>query len=115
MAGFEVMPGVEAAKVGDVFISVTGDRDAIDGRMFNVMKSGAIVCNSGHFDVEVNKDDLDAITVEKFETRPLVERHRTMDSREILLLADVRLATLSTTDGHPPAVMDLSFANQSLA
>ena len=62
MDGFEVMPGVEAAKVGDVFISVTGNRDAIAGEMFDVMKCGAIVCNSGHFDVEINKGDLDAIT-----------------------------------------------------
>ena len=66
MDGYEVMPGVEAAKVGDVFISVTGNRDAIAGEMFNVMKSGAIICNSGHFDVEINKGDLDAITAEKF-------------------------------------------------
>src|SRR3954464_15524990 len=65
MDGFDVMPGIEAAKEGDIFISVTGNRDAIAGEMFDVMKSGAIVCNSGHFDVEVNKEDLDAITVEK--------------------------------------------------
>src|SRR6266576_4375021 len=79
MDGFEVMPGVEAAKVGDLFISVTGNRDAIAGHMFDVMKSGAIVCNSGHFDVEVNKEDLEAITVEKFKVRPFVEGHRTND------------------------------------
>src|SRR4029453_10607592 len=79
MDGFEVMPGTDAAKVGDVFISVTGNTDAISGPMFEVMKSGAIVCNSGHFDVEINKDDLDAITEEKYETRPFVEGHRTKD------------------------------------
>jgi adenosylhomocysteinase len=73
MDGFEVMPGVEAARVGDVFISVTGNRDAVSREMFEVMKSGAIVCNSGHFDVEVNKDELDAITEEKFRARPFVE------------------------------------------
>jgi adenosylhomocysteinase len=115
MDGFEVMPGVDAAKVGDVFISVTGDRDAIDGRMFEVMKSGAIVANSGHFDVEINKGDLDAITEEKFEARPLVEGHRTKDGREIFLLADGRLVNLATAEGHPAAVMDMSFANQALA
>ena len=71
MDGYEVMPGVDAAKVGDVFISVTGNRDAIAGEMFEAMKSGAIVCNSGHFDVEVNKEDLDAITVEKFRDAPV--------------------------------------------
>ena len=115
MDGFEVMPGVDAAKVGDVFISVTGNRDAIAGEMFEAMKSGAIVCNSGHFDVEVNKEDLDAITVEKFQTRPFVEGHRTKDGREIFLLADGRLVNLAAAEGHPAAVMDMSFANQALA
>src|SRR6478736_5502638 len=90
MDGFDVMPGVEAAREGDVFISVTGNRDAIAGEMFDVMKSGAIVCNSGHFDVEINKGDLDALTKSTYEARPLVE-------------------------GHPAAVMDMSFANQALA
>ena len=115
MDGFEVMPGVEAAKVGDIFISVTGDRDAIAGEMFNVMKSGAIVCNSGHFDVEINKDDLDAITEEAYETRPFVEGHRTKDGREIFLLAEGRLVNLAAAEGHPAAVMDMSFANQALS
>ena len=115
MDGFEVMPAVEAAKVGDVFISVTGDRDAIAGEMFDVMKSGAIVCNSGHFDVEVNKGELDAITTEKFEARPFVEGHRTKDGREIFLLAEGRLVNLAAAEGHPAAVMDMSFANQALA
>ena len=105
----------EAAKVGDIFISVTGDRDAIAGHMFDVMKSGAIVCNSGHFDVEVNKEDLAAITVEKFPVRPFVEGHRTKDGREIFLLADGRLVNLAAAEGHPAAVMDMSFANQALA
>ena len=115
MDGFEVMRGVEAARVGDVFISVTGNRDAINGEMFEVMKSGAIVCNSGHFDVEVNKGDLDAITVEKFHARQFVEGHRTADGREIFLLAEGRLVNLAAAEGHPAAVMDMSFANQALA
>src|SRR3954453_13951903 len=115
MDGFEVMPAVEAAEVGDVFISVTGDRDAISGKMFDVMKSGAIVCNSGHFDVEVNKEELDSITEEKFKARPFVEGHRTKDGREIFLLADGRLVNLAAAEGHPAAVMDMSFANQALA
>jgi len=114
MDGFEVMPAVDAARVGDVFVSVTGNRDAINGRMFEVMKSGAIVCNSGHFDVEVNKDELDAITEETFEVRPFVEGHRTKDGREIFLLADGRLVNLAAAEGHPAAVMDMSFANQAL-
>ena len=83
--------------------------------MFEVMKSGAIVCNSGHFDVEINKDELDAITVETFEARPFVEGHRTKDGREIFLLADGRLVNLAAAEGHPAAVMDMSFANQALA
>src|SRR3954449_9434164 len=112
MDGFEVMPSIEAAQEGDIFISVTGDRDAIAGEMFDVMKSGAIVCNSGHFDVEVNKEDLDSITEEKFETRPFVKGHRTKDGREIFLLADGRLVNLAAAEGHPAAVMDMSFANQ---
>ena len=115
MDGFEVMPGVEAARVGDLFISVTGNRDAVAAEMFEVMKSGAIVCNSGHFDVEVNKGDLNAITVEKFRARPFVEGHRTSDGREIFLLADGRLVNLAAAEGHPAAVMDMSFANQALA
>ena len=115
MDGFEVMRGVDAARVGDVFISVTGNRDAIGGEMFEVMKSGAIVCNSGHFDVEVNKGDLEAITVEKFEARPFVGGHRTEDGREIFLLTDGRLVNLAAAEGHPAAVMDMSFANQALA
>ena len=79
------------------------------------MKSGAIVCNSGHFDVEINKGDLDAITAEKFRARPFVEGHRTKDGREIFLLADGRLVNLAAAEGHPAAVMDMSFANQALA
>jgi len=79
------------------------------------MKSGAIVCNSGHFDVEVNKNDLKAITVEKFRPRPFVEGHRTRDGREIFLLADGRLVNLAAAEGHPADVMDMSFANQALA
>ncbi len=115
MDGFEVMQSVDAARVGDVFISVTGDRDAIDGRMFEVMKSGAIIANSGHFDVEINKGDLDSITEETFEARPFVEGHRTKDGREIFLLAEGRLVNLAAAEGHPADVMDMSFANQALA
>jgi adenosylhomocysteinase len=115
MDGYEVMPGIEAAREGDLFISVTGNRDAIAGEMFDVMKSGAIVCNSGHFDVEVNKGDLESITTETFEARPFVEGHRTEDGREIFLLAEGRLVNLAAAEGHPASVMDMSFANQALA
>jgi adenosylhomocysteinase len=115
MDGFEVMKGVDAAVVGDVFVSVTGNRDAISGEMFENMKSGAIVCNSGHFDVEINKGELDEITEETFQARPFVEGHRTKDGREIFLLADGRLVNLAAAEGHPAAVMDMSFANQALS
>ena len=115
MDGFEVMKGVDAAATGDVFVSVTGNRDAISGEMFAQMKSGAIVCNAGHFDVEINKGELDDITEETFEARPFVEGHRTKDGREIFLLADGRLVNLAAAEGHPAAVMDMSFANQALA
>jgi adenosylhomocysteinase len=115
MDGFDVMPGVEAAKEGDVFISVTGNRDAVAGEMFANMKSGAIVCNSGHFDVEINKGDLDELTESTYEARPLVEGHRLKDGREIFLLAEGRLVNLASAEGHPAAVMDMSFANQALA
>ena len=115
MDGFEVMPGIEAAETGDIFISVTGNRDAVSGAMFERMKSGAIVCNSGHFDVEVNKVELDELTKETFQTRPNVTGHRLEDGREIFLLAEGRLVNLAAAEGHPAAVMDMSFANQALA
>jgi adenosylhomocysteinase len=83
--------------------------------MFDVMKSGAIVANSGHFDVEINKGDLDALTESTYEARPLVEGHRLKDGREIFLLAEGRLVNLASAEGHPAAVMDMSFANQALA
>jgi adenosylhomocysteinase len=114
MDGYEVMPGVEAAKVGDVFISVTGNRDALAAAHFEVMKDGAIICNSGHFDVEINKPDLEKITKAKREVRPNVEEHLTEDGRRINLLADGRLVNLAAAEGHPAAVMDMSFANQAL-
>jgi adenosylhomocysteinase len=115
MDGYEVMPGVEAARSGDVFITVTGNRDALAAEHFEVMKDGAIICNSGHFDVEINKGDLEAITAEKREVRPQVEEHLTRDGRRINLLADGRLVNLAAAEGHPASVMDMSFANQALS
>ena len=115
MDGYEVLPSVEAAREGDVFISVTGNRDALARRHFEVMKDKAIVCNSGHFDVEVNKVDLDALTEAKRHVRPSVEEHLTTDGRRINLLADGRLVNLAAAEGHPAAVMDMSFANQALS
>src|SRR4051794_25752435 len=115
MDGYDVMPSLEAAKEGDIFVSVTGGRDALSGRHFEVMKDGAIIANSGHFDVEINKPDLDAITDTARETRPLVEEHLLKDGRRIYLLAEGRLVNLAAAEGHPAAVMDMSFANQALS
>jgi adenosylhomocysteinase len=115
MDGYDVMPSIEAAKEGDIFISVTGGRDALAEQHFEVMKDGAIVANSGHFDVEINKDDLDAVTERKRAIRPSVEEHLTKDGRRINLLADGRLVNLAAAEGHPAAVMDMSFANQALS
>jgi adenosylhomocysteinase len=115
MDGYDVMPSLEAAKEGDIFISVTGGRDALHAPHFAVMKDGAIVCNAGHFDVEINKPDLEAITQSKREVRSSVEEHVTTDGRRIYLLADGRLVNLAAAEGHPAAVMDMSFANQALS
>jgi adenosylhomocysteinase len=115
MDGYEVMPSLEAARTGDVFISVTGNRDALATQHFEVMKDGAIIANSGHFDVEINKIDLDRITEARREPRPNVVEHLTEDGRRINLLADGRLVNLAAAEGHPAAVMDMSFANQALS
>jgi adenosylhomocysteinase len=115
MDGFTVLTGLEAAARADVIITVTGNRDAVAGEMFDAMKDGTIVCNAGHFDIEVNKTDLDERAADRAEVRPLVERFTMNDGRRIYLLAEGRLVNLSAAEGHPPAVMDMSFANQALA
>ncbi len=115
MDGFEVLPAMAAAAKADVMVSVTGNRDAIAGEMFDAMGDGTIICNAGHFDVEINKDDLAAVATDRAIVRPLVERFTTRDGRRIYLLADGRLVNLSAAEGHPAAVMDMSFANQALA
>jgi adenosylhomocysteinase len=115
MDGFEVMPGVEAAAKGDVFISVTGGRDALAAEHFRVMKDGAVICNAGHFDVEINLGDLRAQAKGSRPARPQVEQFEMEDGRRINLLAEGRLVNLAAAEGHPAAVMDMSFANQALA
>jgi adenosylhomocysteinase len=115
MDGYEVMRGVDAARVGDVFVSVTGNRDAMSGQHFELMKDGAVVANSGHFDVEINKGDLEGLTAAKRTVRPNVVEHLTSDGRRINLLAEGRLVNLASAEGHPAAVMDMSFANQALS
>jgi adenosylhomocysteinase len=115
MDGFEVLKGLDAARKGDVFISVTGGRDALTGKHFDVMKDGAIVCNAGHFDVEINLGELRDRSEGSREVRPNVEQFSMPDGRRINLLAEGRLVNLAAAEGHPAAVMDMSFANQALS
>jgi len=114
MDGYRVMPAVEAAKVCDIWVTVTGDLNVIDVSSFDVMKDGAIICNSGHFNAEINIPKLREMAVSSREVRPLVEELVLADGRTIYLLADGRLVNLSCAEGHPANVMDMSFANQAL-
>ena len=115
MDGFRVMPMLEAAAIGDIFISVTGDINAIDQHHMEVMKDGAIVANSGHFNVELNIEALKAMAESSRQVRPFVEEFRMGDGRRIFLLAEGRLINLAAAEGHPASVMDMSFANQALS
>jgi adenosylhomocysteinase len=115
MDGFDVMPAAAAASSGDLFITVTGDMHVIGADHFKSMKDGAIVANSGHFNVEIDIPALEAMSSGKREARPLVEEYQTGDGRRIYLLADGRLVNLACAEGHPAAVMDMSFANQALS
>lgn len=115
MDGFTVLPAREAAARADVIVTVTGGRDAIAGGLFDVIEDGTIICNAGHFDIEINKADLIARAEDRAEVRPLVERFTLAGGRRIYLLADGRLVNLAAAEGHPPAVMDINFANQALA
>ena len=114
MDGFRVMPMSEAAKVGDMFVSVTGDKHVVDIHHMLNMKDGALVCNAGHFDVEVNVAALREHTVEIKEIRPTLEEYRLENGKTILVLAQGRLVNLVCAEGHPASVMDMSFANQAL-
>jgi adenosylhomocysteinase len=115
MDGFRVMPMIEAAPLGDVFITSTGDINVIDGHHFEVMKDGAIVSNSGHFNVEINIPVLaEMAQAPPRRVRPFVDEYRLPDERRIYLLGEGRLINLSAAEGHPSAVMDMSFANQAL-
>jgi adenosylhomocysteinase len=114
MDGFQVMPLVEAAKVGDIFITVTGDKSVIDRAHFQVMKDGAIVANSGHFNVEINIPALEDMAKSKRTIRDFVEEYTLKDGRCLYLLGEGRLINLAAAEGHPASVMDMSFANQAL-
>ena len=115
LEGHRVMKMDEAAKVGDVFITATGMKDILVGRHFDSMKDGAIICNTGHYDCEINIGDLEARTKSKCEIRPNNEEYTLKDGRRIYLLAKGRLINLAAAEGHPSEVMDMSFANQFLA
>ena len=113
MEGFEVMPALEAASRGDVFITVTGGREVLSAEHFVEMRDGAILANAGHFDVEIDLPALERVCGSRREVRPLVEEFE-INGRRINLLAHGRVVNLAAADGHPSAVMDLSFASQAL-
>ena len=115
MDGFVVLSMREAAKVGDVFVTVTGNYHVIGAEHFGLMKNGAIVCNSGHFNDELDLDAIGKLAVSKTTPRPFVESYKMKDGRSIRILAEGRLINLAAAEGHPAAVMDMSFANQALA
>jgi len=113
--GFRVMPMREAAKLGDIFVTVTGCRDVIAKEDFKVMKDGAVLANAGHFDVEINKVELEELAVSKRTVRKNIEEYKLADGRKLYLLAEGRLVNLAAGDGHPAEIMDLSFAVQALS
>lgn len=115
MDGFRVMPMEEAAKIGDIFVTLTGDINVVDRKHFEVMKSGAIVANSGHFNVEINIPALEEMAVAKRLVRPYVDEYTLKDGRLIFILGEGRLINLASAEGHPASVMDMSFANQALS
>ena len=115
MDGFEVMPMAQAAKIGDIFCTATGDKHVIAREHMEAMKDGAIICNTGHFNVEIDIPALRDLAVETREARNFVEEFKLADGRRLFLLAEGRLVNISAAEGHPAIVMDMSFANQALA
>jgi adenosylhomocysteinase len=115
MDGYEVMPMADAARIGDIFCTATGDKHVLAGEHLASMKDGAIVCNTGHFNVEIDIPALRALATETREARNFVEEFKFADGRRVFLLADGRLVNISAAEGHPAIVMDMSFANQALA
>lgn len=114
MDGFQVMPMAKAAEIGDFFVTLTGDLNVIDRHHLEVMKDGAILANSGHFDSEINLKALSSMSEAKKPVRPSVDEYRMGDGRKLFLLGEGRLVNLAAAEGHPAAVMDMSFANQAL-
>ncbi len=115
MDGFEVMKIEEAAKIGDIFVTVTGNKNVIDENALLKMKDGAILANSGHFDVEINKEYLEKNSIKKERVRENVDEYTLKNGKKLYLLAQGRLVNLSAAEGHPASVMDMSFSNQALA
>lgn len=114
MDGFRVMPILDAAPIGDIFVTVTGDINVIDTPSFEAMKTGAVLANSGHFDAEINLKALEGMTEARRALRPFVEEFTLQDGRKLVILAEGRLINLGAAEGHPASVMDMSFANQAL-
>jgi adenosylhomocysteinase len=115
LQGYRVLPMAEAAPIGDIFITVTGNRDVISAEHFAVMRDGAILANSGHFNVEIDVHGLDALAVELHRgVRPFADEYVLPNGRRLVLLAEGRLVNLTAAEGHPAAVMDMSFADQAL-
>ena len=115
MDGHRVMPSLEAARIGDIFVTLTGDINVLTREHFAVMHDGAIICNSGHFNVEINIPALKTMSVRKRKIRGLIEEYTMKDGRRICLLGEGRLINLVAAEGHPPSVMDMSFSNQALS
>jgi adenosylhomocysteinase len=115
MDGFDVMPIQEAAQIGDIFVTVTGNINVISGKIFSKMKDGSIIANTGHFDVEIDIQSLEKLSKSKRTIRDFVEEYTLKNGRRIYLLAQGRLVNLAAAEGHPAAVMDMSFANQALS
>jgi len=115
MDGYRVMPMLEAAPLGDVFCTLTGDINVLDKHHFDIMKDGAIISNSGHFNVEINIPALEEMAEEKIRVRPMIDQYILADGRRLNLLAEGRLVNLAAAEGHPSSVMDMSFANQALS
>jgi len=115
MDGYRVMPMSEAARLGDIFVTVTGNKSVLRGEHFDKMKDGAVICNSGHFNVEIDIPALEKMAGTRRTVRPFVEEFSLSDGRKIFLLGEGRLINLAAAEGHPASVMDMSFANQALS
>jgi adenosylhomocysteinase len=114
MDGFQVMPMAQAAALGDIFITVTGNKHVIRSEHFDVMKDGAMVCNSGHFDIEIDLKSLAGKASEVKDVRPFTQEYKLKSGKSVVVLGEGRLINLAAAEGHPSAVMDMSFANQAM-